>query len=498
MRAITDKSSDEGVQTSVAPAPTAIVAPHGRTGDTSRKGEGARQQDSGIHVQEGRRGDGEWDGDHDENEDGDGEEMMFGLPRKRVFEPLSILLSSQLILFVGVGALLPALPLYAQSIGLNGSANGIVLSAPALAMLFLNLPAGRLVDSWGRKQMMMAGMLVIALSDLATSQCRTVLALVPARLSLGAGRSAAEGGDRAYLADLSDRFPEARGTISGTQQAVHALGLVIGPLIGGRVAEQYGASSVFYLISGAALICTAGYSLLPDINASEEKREENLALSMDMSEEEEEEFEREQQAVKVASSWGELLKSNRQRVITFAAGANAFGFVAKLTCIPWFATASLGATPQQVGELFSLTALLGLASAPVGGIIADKIGLKAVIVTSLAACAVGLGLAQEAADVRQLQMCVGLWGMGTAAAGPAVNALAQESAPKGGEGEALTLPKTAADSVFLIGPVVLGLVDDRLGAAGASLWLVSGSAALAAAATLVFLRPLGEEDTVEA
>jgi len=138
MRAITDKSSDEGVQTSVAPAPTAIVAPHGRTGDTSRKGEGARQQDSGIHVQEGRSGDGEWDGDHDENEDGDGEEMMFGLPRKRVFEPLSILLSSQLILFVGVGALLPALPLYAQSIGLNGSANGIVLSAPALAMLFLN------------------------------------------------------------------------------------------------------------------------------------------------------------------------------------------------------------------------------------------------------------------------------------------------------------------------------------------------------------------------
>ena len=106
----------------------------------------------------------------------------------------------------------------------------------------------------------------------------------------------------------------------------------------------------------------------------------------------------------------------------------------------------------------------------------------------------GLGLAQEASDVRQLQLCIGLWGMGTAAAGPAVNALAQESAPKGGEGEALTLPKTAGDLVFLVGPVILGLTDDQLGSAGASLWLVAGSAALAAVGTLIFLKPLGEEE----
>ena len=294
--------------------------------------------------------------------------MLFGLPREAVGEPLAILLASQFVLFIGVGALLPALPLYAQSnIGLSGSANGIVLSAPALAMLALNLPAGKLVDSWGRKQMMVAGMFVIALSDLATSQCRTALALIPARLSLGAGRAAAENGDRAYLADLTERFPAARGTITGTQQAVQALGLVIGPLIGGRAAEAYGAPSVFFLISGAALACTGGYSLLPEINAAAEKEEEWARMSVDMSAEEEEEFEREREAIKAASDWRELLKSNRQRVITAAAEANALGFVAKLTCIPWFATGVLNATPAQVGELFSITALLGMASAPVGG-----------------------------------------------------------------------------------------------------------------------------------
>ena len=62
----------------------------------------------------------------------------------------------------------------------------------------------------------------ITFSDLATSQCRSVTALVPARLALGVGRAGAENGDRAYLADLTDRFPSARGTMSGAQQAVQA------------------------------------------------------------------------------------------------------------------------------------------------------------------------------------------------------------------------------------------------------------------------------------
>jgi hypothetical protein len=177
MRAITDNSSDEGLRT---PTPT-------------KDGRGENSSSGGNN--EGDEG----------NEGGeDGEEMMFGLPKERVFKPFAILLASQFILFIGVGALLPALPLYAQSIGLDGrgavqvtscestethslgkrlfpqplklqhkvmktpgflkvcsfiwvhlcaalrggTANGIVLSAPALAMLALNLPAGRLVDSW--------------------------------------------------------------------------------------------------------------------------------------------------------------------------------------------------------------------------------------------------------------------------------------------------------------------------------------------------------------
>ena len=61
----------------------------------------------------------------------------------------------------------------------------------------------------------------------------------------------------------------------------------------------------------------------------------------------------------------------------------------------------------------------------------------------------------------------------------------------------MTLPKTAGDLVFLVGPVFLGGFDDFLGSAGASLDIVAGAAAAAAAYALVSLKPMGEEDVDE-
>ena len=84
--------------------------------------------------------------------------------------------------------------------------------------------------------------------------------------------------------------------------------------------------------------------------------------------------------------------------------------------------------------------------------------------------------------------------MGTAAAGPAVNALAQGPRPRVARARR-SLPETAGDLVFLVGPVVLGLTDDTLGSPGSSLGLVAASAAASALGALVFLGPTEEDET---
>ena len=50
---------------------------------------------------------------------------------QEVLGPFSLLLLSQFILFLGVGAVIPTVPLYGQSIGLSAASNGVVISAPA-------------------------------------------------------------------------------------------------------------------------------------------------------------------------------------------------------------------------------------------------------------------------------------------------------------------------------------------------------------------------------
>ena len=427
---------------------------------------------------------------------------MFGLPRD-VAEPLRTLLASQFILFLGVGALLPALPLYAQSIGLSSSANGLVISAPALAMLLLNLPLGQATDRFGRKPLMIGGMIVMACADVATGMSRSILALVPARVMLGVGRAGCECGDRAYLADLCARVPEKRGIIVASQSTVHAVGLVFGPLLGGRLMEAYGAPAAFFYVAVAAIGTGIGYTFLPETLREETRLAAELKASMDEGDggllDTLNPFTSSDNGSTTAvaaggggasgnaredSSWLALLKDADQRVLLLCASANSLGFVAKLTVIPLYASSHLNASPAEVGQLFSITALLGLVTAPFAGLAADKFGKKLVVGAALATAAAGLFFGANADTQSQLMFCIGAWGMGTAAAGPAINALAQELAPEGGEGEALTLPKSAADLVFLIGPLALGVLDDAIGTDNAGMILTSIAAATAAGSCL--------------
>jgi len=420
---------------------------------------------------------------------------LYGIPRDTVLTPLAGLLVSQLVLYIGVGVLLPALPLYAQSIGLSQSANGLVISAPALAMLILNVPTGQMADRYGRKPVMIAGLGIMAIADIGTALAKTMVFLIPTRLLLGVGRAACEGGDRAYLADLTKRVPEKRGIITAAQAMVHGFGLVIGPLIGGSALDEYGPATAFYVVGLAAVGTAIGYAFLPEtLSESERSTDEDFFGSADDDVEGDANNNKSNAMPSFLkflnlknmtkrdkkSNLGKLLKDPDQRLLLTCAAANSFGFVAKLTVIPLFASGHLHATSLQVGELFSLTALLGLATAPVSGLLSDAIGKRWVLTGSLALCALGLAVGSGSEDLETLRLAVGCWGIGCAAAGPAVNALAQEIAPKGGEGESLTLPKTAADIVFLVGPIILGGANDLSDSEGAGILITAAIAGVAA------------------
>jgi MFS family permease len=413
-----------------------------------------------------------------------------GIPPE-VLKPFSLLILSQFILFLGVGAVIPAIPLYGQSIGLSSASNGIVISTPAVALLLVSRFAGEYADK-GRKAAMMSGMFIIALADAGTAFSNNLATLVVARLGLGLGRGFAEAGERGMLTDLANQTPNLRGRALAIQQASVAVGIAIGAPAGGFIVEQYGVRSSFLCVSAAAVAALGLYALLPEtVDTSMDSLETSTAKSQESSSSANE------------ADWMELLKTSQTwRSLAFCQAGVSVGYACKIAIIPILASTYLGGA-TGAGLLLSAAGLSGLVGAPLGGIVSDQIGSRkaAALAGTISGCAlglipVGLSLQDEiwtgsfatvvgGPDATIFAGLVILWSVAVSAQGPALTSLGQLNAPKGFEATALGLPRAFGDATYIAAPLILGAVSDGLGdiipgaaCAVAGFAIIIGSAAL--------------------
>ena len=403
---------------------------------------------------------------------------VFGLPRD-TFVPFALLLLAQFILFIGVGAVIPTLPLFAkESFGLSNAANGIVIGAPAIALLVLARPSGGFADE-ARKPAMMAGMGLIALSDLATALATELPVLVLARLGLGAGRCVSECGERGYLADLASRAPKYRGELAAAQQAVCALGIAVGSPLGGYAVEAYGPRAAFLCVVAAALVTLGLYALLPEtLDAAALPARAPLARRSRASGAIASPVGGEAEGEGSTELWATLAQRDEWRGLAACQVGLQVGFAAKVTSVPLLAAALLPGGALAAGSLLSAAALTGLVGAPLGGWLADRQGARSVAVGAATISALGLmavplvlNKARVAGALEEgppfdaglvFSALILLWSLGVTALGPALTAIGQELAPKGSEATALALPRAVGDGAYILAPFLLGLVGDAL------------------------------------
>lgn len=379
--------------------------------------------------------------------------------------PFAVILLSQFVLFIGVGAIIPAIPLYGQSIGLSQAANGVVISAPAVMLLICAQWGGNFADQ-ARKPAMMIGMALIALSDIGTAFATTLPLLIIARLGLGTGRCIAESGERGMIADIAGQIPKLRGRALATQQAITALGISIGAPIGGFVIESYGPRASFLCVSAGALFALFMYSFLPE-TVSSNGIEATGIIRQDVSK----------------ADWSLLFNQRKWQGLALCQSGSTFGFAAKIACIPIIATATLPGGAVGTGALLSLAGLSGIIGAPFGGWLTDAIGARFTVIFSGCVSAAGLilipcvlngiGFDYSSVDLSipflgnlnsseaGFVCAVLLWSVGAASQGPALTALAQELAPFGEEATALAFPRAAGDSTYIVAPFILGTIADK-------------------------------------
>src|SRR5690625_4629382 len=89
-------------------------------------------------------------------------------------DSLILLLTNLFITFLGIGLVIPDLPTIMNELGLYGKMVGYLVAAFAVSQLLISPLAGKWVDRFGRKPMIIMGLLIFIFSELLFGLGKTV------------------------------------------------------------------------------------------------------------------------------------------------------------------------------------------------------------------------------------------------------------------------------------------------------------------------------------
>ncbi|UCF09678.1 MAG: MFS transporter [Candidatus Bipolaricaulota bacterium] len=156
------------------------------------------------------------------------------------------------VAMMGVGIVAPILPLLAQTFSAGGFAIGLSFSAFPLARMLVGPVIGRLSDHIGRKRLLvlgLAGFTVISILYVITS---SIWQLALFRFLQGGASMLVTPIAQAYVGDVTPAGKEGR-SINAFYVSMF-LGMAVGPLLGGTLAEAWGFRASF-LAMGALSSC---------------------------------------------------------------------------------------------------------------------------------------------------------------------------------------------------------------------------------------------------
>lgn len=159
----------------------------------------------------------------------------------RGFWPLFLAVAVALL---GLGVISPVLPLYMRTFGASGVELGLVFAAFAVAR-FLGGPVfGRLSDRLSRKPLILTGLAAYALVSLAYAMAQSLWQLGVLRLLQGLASTLVTPQAQAYVAERTK--PGREGRTLNFFYTAQFLGMGLGPILGGGLAEHFGLTAPFY------------------------------------------------------------------------------------------------------------------------------------------------------------------------------------------------------------------------------------------------------------
>jgi DHA1 family multidrug resistance protein-like MFS transporter len=337
---------------------------------------------------------------------------------------------------MGMGMMVPVLPLFTEHHGGGPASAGLLLSAFGAARLVVNIPAGLASERFGRRRVMIAGIALLALASFAAAVSGSIAALAGWLFLQGAGSSLYVTAAMAAVADLSD--PTNRGRIMSLYQGAVLVGISLGPAIGGILAGAFGASAPFVTQGMLAVLGAASAALLVSETkgAAAEHRVE---------------------AGPAKSRWSLLSQAPFVAVCLVMFATFVARTVTNWQLVPLMVRERFGFGPELVGLLLTAGSLANFSVLPVVGRAIDQWGGRLSIVLGSAITVVALLVLAFGQIETTIWVGIACLGAAGGIMAPACSAFAIEVSPVG-HGSTIGTLRMAGDLGLVIGPSVLGWV----------------------------------------
>ncbi len=401
------------------------------------------------------------------------------LARER--EAFLILCGQVVVLYMGQGLVVPILPLYARTFGVDATMIGLLLALQAFPRVFVNVPAGRLADRLGAHRLLLAAAVIVTLASVGGAVANSYWFLVATRVLQGIGTAVSHTAGLTYTANVST--PANRGRHIAAFQASFLLGVGIGPAVGGVTAQLLGLRAPFVVYSVMAVLTGFWIRLrLPDPRTRPQRPDASESGAADPPDETEQAAEREDRAAErhaprpIALNPVVLLACAFGLVGAYTrTGTRDFGIV--------LVAEESGLLEGAIGGLMSLVVLATLVVLYTAGSMTDRYGVRRIIAVSWLLTAVSLVLLSVSDSFGTMAVAVVVYGLAAGIGTPAPAIYISNSVPEHRVGAAMGTYRTANDIGLILGPIAMGAL--------AAWWSVrvglQVNAAMVALATLVYL-----------
>ncbi|MBY3620044.1 MFS transporter [Acinetobacter sp. CUI P1] len=373
---------------------------------------------------------------------------------------LLVLWFGQFLVNAGMTMITPFLTLYlAKDLGVQGEHEigiwaGLIFAANFLTSFIFQPLWGKLADKYGRKIMLLRSSFGMAIVMVLMGFAQSPMQLLLLRLLNGT----ISGFNPASIALVSGTTPKARmGFSMGLMQSGSVAGTILGPLIGGFLADLIGFRPIFYVVGALLFIASL------------------LALFLVK-----EKFDRAEAAqepqVSVMEGLKELIKIPQLPALFGVTFLLQFAMISPMALLPLYVEKLNGPAANiafLAGMVSAVTGISNMLASPLLGKLSDKVGAHRILTYALIGASLFLIPQAFVTSVWQLIIVRFLMGIFMGGLLPSVNALIRSYTPDGKESRAFGFNGSTLSLGNMLGAIIGGFLSGYIGIEG--LFIISGS-----------------------